>query len=465
MLVHEGAPMTTALRITDQYIADHPKSRALHAQARAVIPGGIAHDVRHMSPFPLTMERASGAYKWDVDGHQYTDYVVGHGALILGHGHPQVVEAVRAQMATGTHLGAGTPHEIAWAELVQRLIPSAELTEFTSSGTEATMMAMRLARAYTGKDKILKFAGHFHGWHDYAVAGQVAPWDVPASAGVPGETLSTMVIAPVNDLDFVDARLAEGDIAGVILEASGASWAAIPHPPGYLKRLREITTKHGVVMIMDEVITGFRYAPGGVQEVEGVTPDLTTLAKILAGGLPGGAVAGKADIMNMLTFRDDAEWNRYHRVSHPGTYNANPLSAVAGVTALTILSDPAQQQYADRLAVRLRAGFNRVLLHEEVPGFCHGESSMFHLVLGTAYPGGTPDGDLQQPQGIAPEILKRGSTAKLDTLLHSCMVTGGVDIFHGGGLLSVAHTEADIDRTIEVFDTSIRRMVGEDAFE
>ncbi len=321
-----------------------------------------------------------------MDGHQYTDYVVGHGALILGHGHPQVVEAVREQMTQGTHLGAGTPHEIAWAELVQRLIPSAELTKFTSSGTEATMMAMRLARAYTGKDKILKFAGHFHGWHDYAVAGQTAPWDVPASAGVPGETLSTMVIAPVNDLDFVDARLAEGDIAGVILEASGASWAAIPHPPGYLQRLREITTKHGVVMIMDEVITGFRYSPGGVQEVEGVTPDLTTLAKILAGGLPGGAVAGKADIMNLLTFRDDAHWNRYNKVGHPGTYNANPLCAVAGVTALTILSDPAQQQYADALAVRLRAGFNRVLLHEEVPGFCHGESSMFHLVLGTPTP-------------------------------------------------------------------------------
>jgi len=457
--------MTTTLRISDQYTGDHPKSRALHEQARAVIPGGIAHDVRNVRPFPLTMERASGAYKWDVDGHQYTDYVVGHGSLILGHSHPQVVEAVREQMTRGTHLGAGTPHEIAWAELVQRLIPSADLTKFTSSGTEATMMAMRLARAYTGKDKILKFAGHFHGWHDYAVAGQTPPWDVPASAGVPGETLSTVVIAPVNDLDFVDARLAQGDIAGVILEASGASWASIPHPPGFLQRLREITTKHGVVMIMDEVITGFRYSPGGVQALEGVTPDLTTLAKILAGGLPGGAVAGKADIMNLLTFRDDPHWNRYHKVGHPGTYNANPLSAVAGITALTILSDPAQQQRADTLAVRLRSGFNRVLLHEEVPGFCYGESSMFHLVLGTPYPGGTPDGDLQAPQGVAPETLKRGIAPKLDAPLYCGMVAEGVDLFHGGGLLSVAHTEADVDRTIEAFDTTVRRMTNEGAFE
>ncbi len=455
---------TTTTGITEEYIAAHPKSAAMHAQARGVIPGGIAHDVRNVRPFPLTMTHASGAKKWDVDGHEYIDYVVGHGALILGHGHPAVVAAVREQMERGTHLGAGTPHEVAWAELVQRMVPSAELVKFTSSGTEATMMALRLARSYTGKSKVLKFAGHFHGWHDYAVAGQQPPWDVPVSSGVPEETLSTMVIAPVNDLAFTEARLAEGDIAAVILEASGASWAAIPFPPGFLQKVREITTKHGAVMIMDEVITGFRYAPGGVQAVQGVMPDLTTMAKILAGGLPGGAVAGKTDIMNLLAFRDDPEWNRYKKVGHPGTYNANPLSAVAGVTALTILSDPAQQAYCDRLAARLRAGFNRVLLHEEVPGFAHGESSTFHLVLGTAYPGGTPDGDMQGPQGVDPMTLKKGVPANLDGPLYFGMVAGGVDLFHGGGMLSTAHTEADVDRTIEVFDTSIRRMVGEGIF-
>lgn len=455
--------MATTTRITDQYIAEHPQSHALHQRARAVIPGGIAHDVRNIRPFPLTMARAEGAYKWDVDGHQYIDYIVGHGALLLGHNHPAVVAAVREQMTKGTHLGAGTEHEIRWAELVQQMIPSADLVEFTSSGTEATMMAIRLARAYTGKSKIVKFAGHFHGWHDYAVAGQQPPWDVPVSSGVPAETLSTVVIAPVNDLDFVDARLGAGDVAAVILEASGASWATVPFPPGFLQKLRAITTKHGALMIMDEVITGFRYAPGGVQAVEGVTPDLTTLAKILAGGMPGGAVAGNADVMNLLAFRDDPHWNRYEKVSHPGTYNANPMSAVAGATALSILSDPAQQAYADNLAARLRAGFNRVLLHEEVPGFCYGESSMFHLVLGTSLPGGTPDGDLQSVQGVAPETLKAG-TAAFDGALYCGMAAAGVDLFHGGGLLSVAHTDADVDRTIEAFDTTLRRMTGEGAF-
>ncbi len=456
--------MATTTGITDQYIAEHPRSYELHQRARRSIPGGIAHDVRNMRPFPLTMSHAEGAYKWDVDGHRYIDYVIGHGALILGHGHPQVTAAVQAQMTKGTHLGAGTVHEMEWAELVQRMVPSAELVEFTSSGTEATMMAMRVARAYTGKSKIIKFAGHFHGWHDYAVVGQAPPWDVPVSAGVPEETLSTMVIAPVNDLDFVATRLAEGDIAAVILEGSGASWSTVPFPEGFLHRLRDLTTQHGALMIMDEVITGFRFAPGGAQEVAGVVPDMTTMAKILAGGLPGGAVGGKAEVMNMLTFRDDPVWNRYKKVAHPGTYNANPMSAVAGVTALTILSDPAQQQRADGLAQRLRAGFNRVLLHEEVPGFCYGESSMFHLSLGTALPGGTPDGDLTAPQGVTPETLKAG-TGTYDAMLHGGMVAEGIDLFHGGGMLSVAHTEADVDRTIEAFDTAVRRMVNEGAFE
>ncbi len=456
--------MTTTLSITEQYRAANPKSWALHERARKVLPGGIAHDVRHIKPFPLTMSRAQGAYKWDVDGHKYVDYVVGHGALLLGHSHPEIVAAVQEQVAKGTHLGAGNEYEIEWAELVQELVPSADLVKFTSSGTEATMMALRLARAYTGKTKVLKFAGHFHGWHDYATAGQAPPWDVPVSAGVPGEALSTIVIAPVNDLDFTAARLAEGDIAAVILEASGASWSSLPHPAGYLERLRAITEKHGVVLIFDEVITGFRWSPGGVQAKEGVTPDLTTMAKILAGGLPGGAVAGKADIMNLLTFRDDPEWNRYKKVGHPGTYNGNPLSAVAGVTALNLLADPAHQEYADRLAARLRAGFNRVLLHEEVPGFCYGESSVFHLILGTSLPGGTPDGDLQAPEGITAETLKRGLSGNLGEAIQCGMTNEGIDIFHGGGLLSIAHTEADIDRTVEAFDTTIRRMIAEELF-
>ena len=178
--------MVTTTRITEQYIAANPKSRALHERARKALPGGIAHDVRNIKPFPLTMSRGEGAYKWDVDGHRYIDYVVGHGALLLGHSHPEIVAAVQQQVARGTHLGAGNEYEIEWAELVQRLVPSADLVKFTSSGTEATMMAMRLARAYTGRDKVLKFAGHFHGWHDYATRRAATPVRRLAIARRPG---------------------------------------------------------------------------------------------------------------------------------------------------------------------------------------------------------------------------------------------------------------------------------------
>jgi glutamate-1-semialdehyde 2,1-aminomutase len=177
------------MTILESYRARHPKAAALYERARRAIPGGITHDIRHLTPFPIYVDSAQGTRKRDVDGHEYVDYWMGHGALFLGHCHPAVVKAVQAQMARGTHLGASHELEIRWAELVNRLVPSAELTRFTMSGTEATHLAMRIARAATGRPRIVKFAGHFHGWHDGAVAGVAPPYDVPISAGVPGATL------------------------------------------------------------------------------------------------------------------------------------------------------------------------------------------------------------------------------------------------------------------------------------
>ena len=249
------------------------------------------------------------------------------------------------------------------------------------------------------------------------------------------------------------------------MEPTGASWGTIPFPPGFLQRLRDITRKHGVVLIFDEVITGFRYAPGGAQATirrHARSDDAGEDPRGRAAGRRGRRQCGHHESAH-LPGRSGMEPPQ--EVSHPGTYNANPLSAVAGVTALNILSDPAQQEYAANLAARLRAGFNRVLVHEEVPGFAYGESSLFHLVLGTPLPGGTPDGDLTMPQGIAPETLKAGIPHRLNDPLYAGMMAEGVEVFHGGGLLSIAHTEADVDRTIEAFDTTIRRMLGEGLFE
>lgn len=451
------------LTIEQEYIEKHPTSRAKFERAVRDFPSGVTHDVRYLKPFPLYVERASGSKKWDVDGNELIDYTVGHGALLLGHAHPQIQEAVAAQVRRGTHYGAGHELELEWAERIRELMPSCERVKFTASGTEATLMAMRLARAYTGREKILKFAGHFHGWHDYALPGEKLPFELRESPGIPQAVFDTVVVAPVNDLDFVDRRLAEGDIAAVILEPSGASWASIPLPERFLHRLRDITARHDVLLIFDEVITGFRWSPGGVQGLLGIRPDLTTMAKIVAGGLPGGAVGGRADVMALLEFRDDPEWNARRRVSHPGTFNANPLSAAAGCACLQLVADPGVQAHADAMAARLRRGFNQVLVQLGVPGFVWGESSVFHIALGHTCTNQRGE-DIRMPEGVSPEVLKAGMEPRVGLALQQAMINEGVDLFHGGGLLSVAHTPEDIDRTIEAFERSLRRMQQEGYF-
>lgn len=449
--------------IEQEFVEEFDGSRQRAMQALEIYPSGIAHDVRYVKPFPVYIARAQDQKKWDVDGHEIIDYSMGHGSLIAGHNHPDIVAAVQAQILKGTHYGACHDLELEWGDWVQRLIPSADRVKFTSSGTESTLLAMRLARAYTGREKIMKFSGHFHGWNDYAVAGEKPPFDKGSSPGIPQAVYDSMVVAPVNDLDFVAERLAQGDVAGVILEPSGASYASIPIPEGWLARLREITEKHDTVLIFDEVITGFRWAPGGAQERSGVKPDVTTMAKIVAGGLPGGAVAGKADIMNMLEFRDEPGWNANQRVSHPGTYNANPLAAAAGSTCLSIVSDPKVQEHCDRLTAKLRAGMNAALVDRDVPGFVYGEASVFHIILGETCTNMT-SGDLHTPEGVAPEKLKSGSSQRIEGILTAGMLLGGAHLFHAGGLLSMKHTDADIDQTLEAFDNTIVRMRDEGVF-
>lgn len=449
--------------IEQEFIEEFDGSRQRAMQALEIYPSGITHDVRYIKPFPLYVARAQDQKKWDVDGHEIIDYSMGHGSLIAGHNNPEIVEAVQAQLQKGTHYGACHDLELEWGDWVQRLVPSAGRVKFTSSGTESTLLAMRVARAFTGREKILKFAGHFHGWNDYAVPGEKPPFDKSSSPGIPQDTFDSMVVAPVNDLDFVAERLAQGDIAGVILEPSGASYASIPLPDGFLQRLREITQANDTVLIFDEVITGFRWAPGGAQERSSVTPDITTMAKIVAGGLPGGAVGGRGDIMNMFEFRDEEGWNASKRVSHPGTYNANPLSAAAGSACLRIVSDPKVQQHADDMTARLRAGMNGVIVDRGAPGFVYGEASVFHIVLGHRCDNLTA-GDLHTPTGVTPEVLKTGSGQKVEGILTAGMLLGGAHLFHAGGLLSMKHTPEDVDKTVEAFDHTVTRMRDEGLF-
>jgi glutamate-1-semialdehyde 2,1-aminomutase len=448
--------------ILSNYEEHFAGSMALYGRARNVIAGGIAHDGRYIKPFPLYVKRAQGGHKWDADGHKLIDFAIGHGALILGHGDPDVTAAVASQLTNGTHHGAGHEAEIIWAEQISRMIPSAEQVRFVASGTESTLLAQRLARAKTGKKVIVKFQGHFHGWNDYLVKGDKPPFDSNSIPGIPPEVLGTVAVLPPNDIAAVDERLSKGDVAGVIIEPSGASWSTIPLVDGFLASLREITSKHGVVLIFDEVITGFRWSPGGAQARFGITPDLTTLAKIVAGGLPGGAVAGRTDVMQHLAFKDEPGWAK-KKVGHPGTFNANPLTATAGAVCLRKCADPSVQQHCDRLAASLRAGLNEVLEHQGVPGCAWGDSSVFHIIVGEECMNRTAS-DLQIPEGISPEKLKASGKAGLATPLSLGMAVEGIDLFNGGGMLCVAHTQSDVDQTISAFDRVLGRMKDEGMF-
>jgi len=296
--------LTTNSPIIAAYRAATPGSAAASEKASRLFPSGVTHDSRYIEPYGLYISRAQGPRKWDVDGNCYVDYFGGHGALLLGHCYPKVVEAVNRQIERGTHFGASHETEIAWAEWVLKLVPSAERVRFTSSGTEATLMAVRLARAFTGKSKLIRFKHHFHGWHDHMTSGYASHFDGSPTPGVLSGVAGGLLLAEQNDAEGLARLLDENDdIAAAIIEPTGAHGARLPIDPPFLTALRELTRRHGVVLIFDEVVTGFRVSPGGAQAEYGIRPDLTTLAKILAGGLPGGAVAGRKDILDLLDFQ------------------------------------------------------------------------------------------------------------------------------------------------------------------
>ena len=425
--------------IEQRYLDLHTGSAERWATARDIFPDGVTHDGRRMSPFPLYGTHGEGGVKWDVDGNRIVDFWTGHGSMMLGHAHPEIVRVVQEQVAIGTHLSMSSDLEMHWGQLVQQLIPSAEKVRFHSSGTEATMMAIRMARAYTGKTKVIKFEEHFHGWSDYLAAGGAG------LGGIPQETLSTMIVLPPDDIDAVEQTLQRSDdIAAIILEPTGAHMGLEPIRPGFLHELRDITEKHGVVLIFDEVVTGFRVAKGGVQSLYGVTPDMTTMAKILGGGLPGGAVAGKADIINMIEGGNDPD----RRIAHNGTFNGNPLSAVAGIKALELVATTDVIERAADMGEHLKSGMNELLTKLEIPGCATGINSLIFLRLNVDSDAADPDKNLN-----AARDMRNSDDPELQTQLGLAMLNHGVHAgnAHGGArfILSAAHTEQDIDESVE----------------
>jgi glutamate-1-semialdehyde 2,1-aminomutase len=439
--------------IDEEYLYKHPTSKRLYSDAQSLFPSGVTHDTRYVEPFPIYMTHGSGPRKWDVDGNEYLCYVMGHGSLILGHSHPAIIEAVSKQMSSGTHLGSCTELEIRWGNAVKKLMPSIEKIRFHSSGTEATLMALRLARAFTGKNKIIKFKDHFHGWHDYVLQDSTRF----SSAGIPEMTSASVVTLPAGDAGILEKRLREDkDTAAVILEPTGAAMGCLPLKKDFLVQIRKLTESYGAVLVFDEVVTGFRISQGGAQVRFGIKPDLTALAKILAGGLPGGAVGGKSEIMEMLCFRDDQRWNRSERVSHPGTYNANPLSAAAGTTCLELIATEPINSRAEEAARFLKAGLNRIMRNSGVPGFAYGFSSLVWVVLGKAYEDKTTEHTFPY------EEVKIALISPLHKVFKRALLNEGVDIMGTGEfILSASHTQKDIEDTLEAFEKTVFGMKKE----
>lgn len=438
------------------------RSAELAREAKELFPSGITHDSRKLDPYTIYVDRAEGPRKWDVDGNEYVDYFGGHGALLLGHHRPEIDRAVAEALARGTHFGASHEGEVRWGQAVKALAPCAERVRFTASGTEATHLALRVARAATGRNKVVRFRTHFHGWHDHMAPGYLSHFDGTPPVGVLDGVADGVVLLDPSDEPAMRAALAsDPDVAAVILEPTGSSFGRVPLRPSFLEALREAASESGAVLIFDEVVTGFRVSPGGAQAEFGVVPDLAAFAKILAGGMPGGALAGRKDLLDHLDF-EVAEATEREKVTHQGTFNANPVSAAAGVEMLRIVGSSDACARANAFGERLRGALNEVLIDEGVPWAAYGTFSGFHFFLN---PEGR--GDLR-PDRFDPLALDyrelKATPPGLAERFRMAMLANGVDLMGWpGGVISDTHGDAELGATADALRESLRMLKAEDA--
>ena len=414
------------------------RSEALFAEAQRYIPGGVNSPVRSfrsVGGIPPFIARGQGARVWDVDGNEYIDYLGSWGPLVLGHAHPAVVEALTQAAAGGTSFGAPVEGEVELARLICEALPSVESVRLVNSGTEACMSAIRLARAFTGRNKIIKFAGCYHGHADGLLvrAGSGAlTHGIPTSAGVPESYASETLVADFNDLASVE-RCFESypdDLAAIIVEPVAGNMGVVPPAAGFLEGLRRATSDNGALLIFDEVITGFRVGPHGAQGLYGITPDITTMGKIIGGGLPVGAYGGRRDVMERVAPLGD--------MYQAGTLSGNPLAVSAGIATLRELQEPGVYERIGRLAQRLTDGLTETFQRVEVPATINRVGSM---LTGFMNPG--PVDSLARAEA--------SDTAFYGRYFHA-MLERGVYIAPSqfeAGFVSTAHTDEDIDRTVE----------------
>jgi glutamate-1-semialdehyde 2,1-aminomutase len=407
------------------------------------------------TPGPIMLERGQGSRVWDADGNEYIDFMMSFGALIQGHAHPVVVKAVSDAMAEGSHFAAATSAEVEAAERFRRMVPTAEVVRFTNTGSEATMLALRLARAHTGRRKFLKFEGHYHGWYDPFLLnahshpiGQLGPVDEPAripdSEGIPPTTFDDVVLAPWNDAAALERvlRLHGHELAAVITEPIMANMGCILPQDGYLQRLRELTHECGALLILDEVVTGFRYAPGGCQEYYGVKPDISTFGKALGAGFPVGAVAGPRSILERM------RWSE-HMVLHYGTFNGHRLTMKVISANLDLLS--AENTYSKLHAIgnAAIAGLQEIFRRHGIKAVVQGFGPMFQIYF-------TERDAIRDYRDYCHYV---------DTKLYSrfvhLLLESGIYMTPSNGLhwiISTAHTEADVHALMEGADRACSRL-------
>ena len=436
------------------------KSKALHERALQVIPGAASSVSRTAQegyiPYPLFIDRAEGARLYDVDGNKYIDYLQALGPTLVGHANPRIINFVAEQMQKGTIYGLPYEMQIDVAEKLIRDVPSFEKVSFMNSGTEVVQMALRLARAYTQKDIIAKFEGNYHGWLDNVAisvhpplekAGPVTgPQNIPIGAGIPKSTYQDMLVLPWNDLEVLEQTIAthKEQIAGIIVDPCACNAGIIPPAEGFLEALRELTAQHGILLIFDEVITGFRLGLGGAQEKFGVTPDLTTMAKAMGGGFPIGVYGGRADIMDLLA---DAS------VLRAGTLNANRVAIAAAYATLEFLEEDNGRVYQHiyRLGDKLIAGIRDIIRKKQIQALVQGFGSMFQIHF-------TP---LQQIRNYRDSCRSSG---ELFMTWRNKLLEKRIFIrpAHFGELyVTAAHTDEDIDRTLRAMEDVLGEMKEE----
>lgn len=415
--------------------------------AKELMPGGVSSPVRAFKSVngdPIVFDRVKGAYSWDIDGNRFIDYVGSWGPAICGHSHPEVTSALQEALEKGTSFGAPCELENKLAEMVIEAVPSVEMVRFVNSGTEACMAVLRLMRAFTGRDKLIKFEGCYHGHADMFLvkAGSgVATLGLPDSPGVPRSTTSNTLTAPYNDLEAVKELFAENPdaISGVILEPIVGNAGFIPPEPGFLEGLRELTKENGALLVFDEVMTGFRISYGGAQERFGVTPDLTTLGKVIGGGLPVGAYGGRKDIMSMVAPAGP--------VYQAGTLSGNPLAMTAGIKTLEILKQEGSYERLESMTKRL---INGICESAKAAGLAiNGKSisGMFGFYLCDG-----PVRNFEEAKQANSEYFAK---------LHRSMLQKGVYLAPSAfeaGFMSLAHSEDDIDATLKAFNESFSEL-------